>query len=161
MLLLHIWLSGGPVFLASIISSLVAISKVNAEVYLVAAPENLFNGADFVKKLSLIARVLPLFISTTFFRVASGTIKHSGPYTKMAEPNPTLFFFLTIWSGVLVYTVLYVCAFSGAKLLFADHLKDVSAYDAARSILAEFSSVSLWGNLGRIRSRFFTFSCIH
>ena len=99
MLLLHIWLSGGPVFLASIISSLVAISKVNAEVYLVDVPVNLFNGADFFKKLSLIARVLPLFISTTFFRVGSST----------------LFFFLTIWSGVLVYTILYLCAFSGAK----------------------------------------------
>ena len=108
-------------------------------------PVNLFNGADFFKKLSLIARVLPLFISTTFFWVGSST----------------LFFFLTIWSGVLVYTILYLCAFSGAKLLFADHLKDVSVYDAARSILAEFSSVSLWGNLGRIRSRFITISCIH
>ena len=102
-------------FLTPIISSLVAISKVNAEVCLVRAPVNLFNGADFFKKLSLIARVLPLFILTTFFRVGSGMIKHSGPYPKVAEPYSTLFFFLTIRFGVLVYTILYLCAFSGAK----------------------------------------------
>ena len=115
MLLLHIWLSGGPVFLAPIISSLVAISKVNAEVCLVRAPVNLFNGADFFKKLSLIARVLPVFISTTSFPVGSSMIKHSGLYPKVAEPYSTLFFFLTNWPGVLVYTILYLCAFSGAK----------------------------------------------
>ena len=115
-------------------------------------PVNLFNGADFFKKLSLIARVLPVFISTTSFPVGSSMIKHSGLYPKVAEPYSTLFFFLTIWPGVLVYS-----STSGAKLLFADHLKDVSVYDAARSILAEFFSVSLWGNLGRIQSKYITF----
>ena len=153
LLLLHIWLSGGPLFLAPIASSLLAIAKVNAEVYLSSKPENLLDGADFLKKLSLIIKFLPLFISTTFFRLGSGIIKHSGPYSSIAEPYSTLFFFFTVWSGTVVYTVLYLIIFYGVKTVFSKQLEEVTLYDGARSVMAEFSSVSLWGNLGRIRSR--------
>ena len=153
LLLLHIWVSGGPLFLGPIASSLLAIGKVNAEVYLAAKPENLLDGASFYEKLSLISKFLPLFVSTTFFRLGSGMIKHSGPYSRIAEPYSTLFFFFTVWSGTIVYTVLYLAIFFGIKIIFPQQLKEVTLYDGARSVLAEFSSISLWGNLGRIRSR--------
>ena len=153
LLLLHIWVSGGPLFLGPIASSLLAIGKVNAELYLSSKPENLLDGADFAKKLFLITKFLPLFIATTFFRLGSGMIKHSGPFSRIAEPYSTLFFFFTVWSGTIVYTVLYLIIFLGVKLIFGEKLDEVTLYDGARSILAEFSSISLWGNLGRIRSR--------
>ena len=154
LLLLHIWISGGgSLFLGSIASSLLAIGKVNAEVYLSSKPENLLEEAAFCEKLFLIIKFLPLFISTTFFRLGSGIIKHSGPYSRIAGPYSTLFFFITVWSGTIVYTVLYLIIFFGVKIMVGEQLAEVTLYDGARSILAEFSSVSLWGNLGRIRSR--------
>ena len=153
LLLLHIWVSGGPLFLGPIASSLLTIGKVNAELYLSSKPENLLDEADFADKLLLIIKTLPLFISTTFFRLGSGMIKHSGPFSRIAEPYSTLFFFTTVWSGTIVYTVLYLIIFLGVKSIFGEQLEEVTLYDGARSILAEFSSISLWGNLGRIRSR--------
>ena len=101
----------------------------------------------------LIIKTLPLFISTTFFRLGSVMIKHSGPFSRIAEPYSTLFFFTTVWSGTIVYTVLYLIIFLGVKIIFGEKLEEVTLYDGARSILTEFSSISLWGNLGRIRSR--------
>ena len=153
LLLLHIWVSGGPLFLGPIASSLLAIGKVNADLYLAAKPENLLDGASFYQKVWLIIKFLPLFVSTTFFRLGSGMIKHSGPYSRIAEPYSTLFFFFTVWSGTIVYTMLYLAIFFAIKIIFPDQLKEVTLYDGARSVLAEFSSISLWGNLGRIRSR--------
>ena len=146
-------MSGGPLFLGPIASSLLTIGKVNAELYLSSKPENLLDGADFADKLLLIIKTLPLFISTTFFRLGSGMIKHSGPFSRIAEPYSTVFFFFTVWAGTIVYTVLYLIIFLGVKSIFGEQLKEVTLYDGARSILAEFSSISLWGNLGRIRSR--------
>ena len=153
LLLLHIWVSGGPLFLGPIASSLLTIGKVNAELYLSSKPENLLDGADFADKLLLIIKTLPLFISTTFFRLGSGMIKHSGPFSRIAEPYSTVFFFFTVWAGTIVYTVLYLIIFLGVKVIFGEQLEEVTLYDGARSILTEFSSISLWGNLGRIRSR--------
>ena len=115
LLLLHIWMSGGPLFLGPIASSLLAIGKVNAELYLSSKPENLLDGADFADKLLLIIKLLPLFISTTFFRLGSGMIKHSGPFSRIAEPYSTLFFFVTVWLGTIVYTVLYLIIFFGGQ----------------------------------------------
>ena len=103
LLLLHIWVSGGPLFLGPIGSSLLIIGKVNAEAYLSSPPENLLEGRTFLEKLKLTTKFLPLFISTTFFRVGSGMIKHSGPYSSVAESYQTLFFFFTVLSGCIVY----------------------------------------------------------
>ena len=96
LLLLHIWVSGGPLFLGPIGSSLLVISKVKAEAHLSSSPENLLEGTSFLEKLKLITKFLPLFISTTIFRVGSGLIKHSGPYSSVAEEHRTLFFFFTV-----------------------------------------------------------------
>ena len=155
LLLLHIWVSGGPLFLGPIGSSLLVIGKVKAEDYLSSSPENLLEGNSFLEKLKLITKFLPLFISTTVFRVGSGLIKHSGPYSStVAEPHQTLFFFFTVLSGCIVYYMFYVAIFWGLKLIFAKQLADITLMEGARAALAEFSTVSLWGTLGRIRSRF-------
>ena len=155
LLLLHIWVSGGPLFLGPIGSSLLVISKVKAEAHLSSSPENLLEGTSFLEKLKLITKFLDSVISTTIFRVGSGLIKHSGPYTSVvAEPHQTLFFFFTVLCGCIVYYMLYVAIFWGLKLIFAKQLTDITLMEGARSALAEFSTVSLWGTLGRIRSRF-------
>ena len=155
LLLLHIWVSGGPLFLGPIGSSLLVIGKVNAEAYLASPPKNLLEGKTFLEKLKVTSKFLPLFISTTFFRVGSGMIKHSGPYSSVAESYKTIFFFFTVWSGCIIYYMLYVAIFWEVKLIFAQQLTDITLMEGAKSVLAELSTVSLWGNLGRIRSRYF------
>ena len=155
LLLLHIWVSGGPLFLGPIGSSLLVIGKVNAEAYLSGAPENLLEGNSFLKKLKLIAMFLPLFISTTVFRVGSWLIRHPAPYSSVTEPHQTLFFFFSLLSSCTVYNTFYVAIFWGLKLIFVEQLADITLMEGARSAVAEFSTVSLWGNLGRIRSRYF------
>ena len=82
-------------------------------------------------------------------------IKHSGPYSSVAESYQTLFFFFTVLSGCIIYYMFYVAIFWGVKLIFVQQLTDITLMEGARSVLAEFSTVSLWGNLGRIRSRYF------
>ena len=57
-------------------------------------------------------------------------------------------------SGCIVYYMFYVAIFWGVKLIFAKQLTDITLMEGARSALAEFSTVSLWGNLGRIQSRY-------
>ena len=154
LLLLHIWVSGGPLFLGPIGSSLLVIGKVNAEAYLSGAPENLLEGNSFLKKLKLIAMFLPLFISTTVFRVGSWLIRHPAPYSSVTEPHQTLFFFFSLLSSCTVYNTFYVAIFWGLKLIFVEQLADITLMEGARSAVAEFSTVSLWGTLGRLRSRF-------
>ena len=61
----------------------------------------------------------------------------------------------TVWSGCIIYYMLYVAIFWGVKLIFAQQLTDITLMEGAKSVLAELSTVSLWGNLGRIRSRYF------
>ena len=51
LLLLHLWVSGRKLYLAPTLSSLLVISKVNAEIYLSDQPENLMKGKSFPQKL--------------------------------------------------------------------------------------------------------------
>ena len=66
LLLLHLWVSGGPLYLAPILSSLLVIGKVNAEIYLSADPENLMKGKSFLQKLLLTLKYIPLFGELSF-----------------------------------------------------------------------------------------------
>ena len=63
LLLLHLWVSGRPLFVTPILSSLLVIGKVNAEIYLSDAPDNLMKGRSFLQKLLLILKYVPLFTS--------------------------------------------------------------------------------------------------
>ena len=75
LLLLHLWLSGGPLYLSTILSSLLVIGKCSAEEYLMGNPENLLKDKSAMEKLWLTLKYIPLFSLTAFFRVGAGVIK--------------------------------------------------------------------------------------
>ena len=75
LLLLHLWLSGGPLYLSTILSSLLVIGKCSAEEYLMGNPENLLKDKSAVGKFWLTLKYIPLFSLTAFFRVGAGVIK--------------------------------------------------------------------------------------
>ena len=75
LLLLHLWLSGGPLYLSTILSSLLVIGKCSAEEYLMGNPENLLKDKSAIEKLWLTLKYIPLFSLTAFFRVGAGVIK--------------------------------------------------------------------------------------
>ena len=153
LLLLHLWVSKGTLYRAPIFSSLLVIGKVNAEIYLSDQPENLMKGKSFPQKLLLTLRYIPLFASTAFFRVGCGIIKHSGPYSSVASTFPTFAFFLSIWAGSIFFFLLYLITFATVKLAFPNSLADISMMELGRGILAEFTTVSIWGGLGREGSK--------
>ena len=133
--------------------SLLVIGKVNAEVYLSDQPENLMKGKTSKQKLLLTLKYIPLFASTAFFRVGCGIIKHSGPYSSVAETYPTFSFFLSVWAGSIFFIFLYLITFAAAKLAFPSSLADISMMELGRGIFAEFTTVSIWGRLGREGSK--------
>ena len=82
LLLLHLWLSGGPLYLSTILSSLLVIGKCSAEEYLMGNPENLLKDKSAVGKFWFTLKYIPLFSLTAFFRVGAGVVKVGS-----SEPN--------------------------------------------------------------------------
>ena len=78
LLLLHLWLSGGPLYLSTILSSLLVIGKCSAEEYLMGNPENLLKDKSAMEKLWLTLKYIPLFSLTAFFRVGAGCFLKCG-----------------------------------------------------------------------------------
>ena len=99
LMLLHLWVSGGPLFHTPILSSLLVLGKVNAEIYLADEPDDLMKGKSFLQKFTLTLKYVPLFSSTAFFRVGCGIIKHSGPYAAFSDTFHAFVFFFSVWPG--------------------------------------------------------------
>ena len=120
--MLYLWLSGGELYLAPILSSLLVIGKCGGEEYLIGKPENLLAGKSALEKLWLTIKYIPLFSLTAFFRVGAGVIKViamsrcflfrleisekckknvksqvMGPYSTSINPLSPTFFFFVIW----------------------------------------------------------------
>ena len=154
LLLLHLWVSGRPLFVSPILSSLLVIGKVNAEIYLSDEPDNLMKGKSFLQKLLLTLKYVPLFTSTAFFRLGCGILKHSGPYaSEVSETFHALVFFVSVWVDGVFSVLCYLLIFAGVKLGFPGSLADITFEELGRSTHAEFTTVSNWGRLGRDRSK--------
>ena len=152
LLLLHIWIKGGPLFISPILSSVLIIGKVSTEFYLISEPENLLQDKSFLEKLKLIAKHLPLFALTAFFRIGSSIVKCSAPIANISNPFPTVFFFITVFIMCIVYFFLYSLAFFGLKFCFPI-LKDLSLPEASQFIISEFTTITPWGRLFKSKSK--------
>ena len=153
LLLLHLWVSRKQLFLSPILSSLLIIAKVNAEIYLSDQPADLMSGKSFLQKLLLILKYIPLFATAAFFRVSNGIIKHSGPYSIIVECYPTSAAFFSVWATFWFFYLLYLLTLAVVKLTLPNLLADLTIMDLGRGIMAEFTTVSNWGRLGRERSK--------
>ena len=146
LLLLHIWINGGPLFISPLLSSILIIGKVSTEFYLESEPENLLQEKSFLEKLKLVAKHLPLFTLTAFFRLGSSIIKNSFHITNIKNPFPTVLFFMCVFIMCFVYFVLYSLAFVGLKFCFPI-LKDLTLPEASQYIISEFTTITPWGRL--------------
>ena len=146
LLLLHIWIKGGPLFVSPILSSILIIGKISTEFYLISEPENLLQEKSFLEKLKLIAKYMPLFTLTAFFRLGSSITKDSSPIANVNAPFPTVFFFICVFIMCIVYFVLYSLAFVGLKFYFPI-LRDLSLPEASQFIISEFTTITPWGRL--------------
>ena len=144
LLLLHIWINGGPLFISPILSSVLIIGKVSTEFYLISEPENLLENKSFLEKLKLVAKHLPVFTLTAFFRLSTATI------TNINNPFPTVFFFICVFTMSFVYFVLTSLAFVGLKFCFPILLKDLSLAEATQYIIPEFTTITPWGRLFKL-----------
>ena len=152
LLLLYLWATGGPLFVPPMISSLLVIAKVNAEIYLSDEPTNMFMGKSFLQKVSLTLVYTPLFASMAFFRVGSNLIAHI-PYTGIDDPYHVPLFFGCVLAGAIYFIFVYILFFVGLKFAFPKSFGDLTFLEVGQGILAEFWTVSTWGALGRERSR--------
>ena len=74
-------------------------------------------------------------------------------HTLLARSFPTLFFFFTVWAGAFFFISLYNVIFIIAKVAFPKLWPEISMIEIGRGVLAELTTVSNWGRLGRDRSR--------
>ena len=143
LLLTHIWINGGPLFISPALSSILVIGKVSTEFYLISEPENLLENKSFLEKLKLVAKHFPVFTLTAFFRLSTATISN------INNPFPTVFFFICVFTMSFVYFLLTSLAFVGLKFCFPI-LKDLSLAEATQYIIPEFTTITPWGRLFKL-----------
>ena len=92
--LLHIWLSGGRMYLTAMVSSTLVIGKVGAENILTNGQENKLQDKSFLEKVFLIARYMPVIALTAIFRIgcASTVLYHPDHFVPI---TPAFAVFLT------------------------------------------------------------------
>ena len=152
MLLFFLWTTGGPLYLLTLVSSLTVIGKVNAEIYLSSEPENLLLGKSSLQKVFLVFKNAPLFASTAFFRLGCGMIAHI-PFSGNNDPYRVPFFFACVLLGLLGHILFYILSFVSLRGVFPKYFGDLTMMEIGRGIVAELTTISAWGTLGRERSR--------
>ena len=167
LLLLHLWVQRGwdkgLKFRAPVLSSLLVIGKVNAETYLSDEPENLMKDKSFLEKLLLTLKHIPFFAVTAFFRIGcvminNQVLKHTD--LRILIPHPTLFFFFTVWLLSFFFLFLYNLIFLTVKFAFPNHWPEITLHEIGFGVIAELTTVSNWGRLGRVGSRWTIFICV-
>ena len=63
------------------------------------------------------------------------------------------FFFAMVVAGCIFSLLTYIIYFAGLRLAFPKSLEGLTYLEIGKGILAEFSTVSIWGRLGRKGSR--------
>ena len=152
MLLFFLWTTGGPLYPLTLVSSLTVIGKVNAEIYLSSEPENLLLGKSSLEKVFLVFKNAPLFASTAFFRLGCGMIAHI-PFSGNNDPYRVPFFFACVLLGLLGHILFYILSFVSLRGVFPKYFGDLTMMEIGRGIVAELTTISAWGPLGRERSR--------
>ena len=152
MLLFFLWTTGGPLYPLTLVSSLTVIGKVNAEIYLSSEPENLLLGKSSLEKVFLVFKNAPLFASTAFFRLGCGMIAHI-PFSGNNDPYRVPFFFACVLLGLLGHILFYILSFVSLRGVFPKYFGDLTMMEIGRGIVAELTTISAWGTLGRERSR--------
>ena len=142
-ILLYIWLSTGQMYLLTIISSVLVISKDAAENYLTSEPENMLQSKKVLSRILLVGKYLPLMFLTTIFRMGSLALF-------LFPPTLTLFFPFPIISGLFLmdpYYYIYVSVFLLVLHLwkyFNPDLRKMSSFEMYHVLNRELVTITVW-----------------
>ena len=95
LLLLHISLSGGNMYLSAMVSSIVVIGKVGAENILIKGQENKMKDKTFLEKVLLLLRYTPVIALTALFRIGAASVVFYHP--RLFVPLDPLFALFLTW----------------------------------------------------------------
>ena len=82
----NLWLSGGQLYLSTMVSSVLVIGRVGAETSLVSDQHHLLRGKSFLQRVLAVTKLIPLFSFTAIFRIGSmavisqSLVPFFGPY---------------------------------------------------------------------------------
>ena len=145
--LLHAWLSGGQMYISTMVSSVLVIAKVGAENILTKGEEDKMKDKSFLEKVALLARFMPLTALTAIFRIGSATAFHYHPRL-LLPPTPSTAIILS-----LVYSLINSTLLLTILRTWVARLRQLSVVELALGIANEFTTVSVWGSLGREGSK--------
>ena len=140
LLLLHIWLSGGELYLGAIVSSNLVIGKVGSENFLMKGEVNQLEEKSFLEKVLLIMRYTPVMALISVFRIGGATIAFYHP-SFLLPLSPVLALFLT-WAYLALNIPLLLIVFTLLKP-WSSSLRKLSPLDLATGIMGEFVTVRI------------------
>ena len=139
LLLLHIWLSGGELYLGAIISSTLVIGKVGSENILMKGEVNMLEEKCFFEKVLLILQYTPVMVLTCMFRLGGSAIVFYHP-SFLLPLSPALSLFLT-WAYVALNAPLLLILLTLLKP-WCSSLRKLTPMHLAEGIMGEFVTVS-------------------
>ena len=148
--LLHAWVSGGQVYISTMVSSVLVIAKVGAENILTKGEEDKMKDKSFLEKVALLARFMPLTALTAVFRIGSATAFHYHPRL-LLPPTPSTAIILSLVYSLINLTLLLILLTT--LRTWVARLRQLNLVELALGIANEFTTVSVWGSLGREGSK--------
>ena len=149
--LLHNWLSGGQMHLSTMVTSILVIAKVGAENILIKGEEDKMKDKSFLEKVALLARFMPLTALTALFRIgsASAFLYHVHRLLPFTPTTATyiICFCICFCNMTLLLTLLTILR------IWVATLKQLNLVELALGLANEFTTVSVWGKLGREGSK--------
>ena len=151
--LLHIWLSGGHMYLSAMVSSILVIGKVGAENILMKGQENKMKDKSFLEKVVLLLRYTPVIALTALFRVgsASTVLYHPHLFPSFVTLTPAFAMFLT-WIYLMCNITLLITLL-GILRTWIRKLRQLTIVELSLGLLNECTTVTVWGKLGREGSK--------
>ena len=131
-----IWLRKGEWDVA-MVSSILMLGKGAAENLLTFGEDNKLLDQPFGKKIVLLLQYVPVMAMTGFFRI--------GAIAAMAAWSDN--------SGVFILPLVLLLPLATMILLKIFVLKDLSVLDLVKGLMGELSTITIWGSLGRERSK--------
>lgn len=144
-MLLHIWLSTGKMYLFTMVSSVLIIGKVSAENYLMKGRENKLENKTFF--IFLIGQYIPVMSLTAVFRLGS-TILFLFP--------PSLFQPISFIASLIMLDLFYCLPYQllcmlGMHILkpWCPNLRRLSGFEIFQALTGELITITTWPKGGQ------------
>ena len=139
LLLLHIWLGGGELYLGAIVSSTLVIGKVGAANILMKGEVNKLEEKSFLERVLLIVQYTPVMALTSMFRLGSSTIAFYNP-SFLLPLSPAFALFLT-WAYLCLNVPLLLILLTSLKP-WCSSIRKLTPNDLASGIMGESVTVT-------------------